>query len=122
MILADSAVWVDHINRGDPMLERLLLSESILMHPVVMGEIALGSMPNRSATLKILRDLPRAVAAHDSEVLQIIEDWALYGCGIGFGDAHLLASILLTPATQLWTRDKPLLKVARKLSLATDLA
>jgi len=50
-------------------------------------------------------------------VLLLIEDWRLFGIGIGYMDAHLLASVLLTPETRLWTRDKRLREIARQLSL-----
>lgn len=121
MILADSSVWVDHLHRADPVLYGLSHSGEILMHPVVIGEVALGSLPDRSATLEIFRDLPRAVVAGDDEVLQLIEDWKLYSSGIGYGDAHLLASVLLTSGSRLWTRDRPLRRVAQQLSLDAGL-
>ena len=118
MILADTSVWVDHLHRTDPVLSRLFNSGEILVHPVVLGELALGSIPDRLATLRILRKLPRAVVAQDEEVLQLIEDWKLYGSGIGYSDAELLASVLLTSGSRLWTRDRSLHRVADQLSLA----
>ncbi len=42
------------------------------------------------------------------------------GLGIGFIDAHLLASATLTDMAALWTRYKRLHEVARKLELAFD--
>jgi predicted nucleic acid-binding protein len=41
--------------------------------------------------------------------------------GIGLTDAHLIASCLLTPGTQLWTRDGAMDKVARGLRIAVNL-
>lgn len=117
MILADTSVWVDHLHRTDSVLSQLFNSGEILVHPVVLGELALGSIPDRPATLRILRDLPRAVVAQDEEVLQLIEDWKLYGSGIGYSDAELLASVLLTSGSRLWTRDRSLRRVAEQLSL-----
>lgn len=122
MILADSSVWADHFNRSDPVLTRLLRVRQVIMHPFVLGELALGRLPDRAASLVILRKLPRSAVARHEEVLQLIEDWQLFGCGIGFIDAHLLAGVLVIPNTVLWTRDKPLRAVARQLSLAADLA
>jgi len=117
VILADTSVWVDHLHRTDSVLSQLFNSGEILVHPVVLGELALGSIPDRPATLRILRDLPRAVVAQDEEVLQLIEDWKLYGSGIGYSDAELLASVLLTSGSRLWTRDRSLRRVAEQLSL-----
>lgn len=121
MILADSSVWVDHLHRSDPVLYRLLHSGQILVHPVVAGEVALGFLADRPAFLQILHDLPQALVARHEEVLQLTEDRQLFGSGIGYGDAHLPASVLLTPAARLWTRDRPLRRVAQQLSLDAGL-
>lgn len=121
MILADSAVWVDHLHRVDPVLDRLLHSDEILIHPVVIGEVALGSLTDRPGTLRILCKLPRAEVPRHEEVMQLIEDRKLYSSGIGYGDAHLLASVLLTSGARLWTRDRALRRVARQLSLDAGL-
>ncbi len=56
-----------------------------------------------------------------SEVRHMIEANALYSKGIGFVDAHLLASCLLTPGTQLWTHDAALQKAAKALGISTDI-
>ena len=117
MILVDTSVWVDHFHHSDPELEDLLRQRLILVHPFVIGELALGSFPKRAALLDSLHALRRAMLAHDSEVLRLIDAWELAGTGIGYIDAHLLASTLLTPETLLWTRDRKLRTVARQLSL-----
>jgi predicted nucleic acid-binding protein len=117
MILAGTSIWVDHLRRADPVFDGLLRRANILMHPVVLGELALGMLPDRNTTMRILRSLPRAEVARDNEVLRLIEDWRLSGTGIGYSDAHLLASVLLTSGARLWTRDKRLRLVARQLSL-----
>ncbi len=121
MILADTSVWIDHLHRHDRALERLLTAEGLLTHPLVIGEIAVGNWPDRVATLDMLRDLPVAKVAEDEEVLRIIEDFQLFGCGIGYGDAHLLASVLLTAGSRLWTRDRALRRVAKQLALDAGL-
>jgi predicted nucleic acid-binding protein len=122
VILADTSIWIDHLNRVDGTLQSLLDSKKVAMHPFVMGEIALGAWPTRAATLFRLGKMPQAPVARNTDVLRLIENLALFGTGIGYMDAHLLASVLLTPETQLWTRDKALRKVARQLSLAADFA
>lgn len=122
MILADASVCVDHLHSPDPVLYGLFRSCKVLMHPVVIGEVALGSITDRSASLAILRDLPRAIAAQEEEVLQLIEDWKLCGSRIGYGDAELLASVLLTAGSRLWTRDRSLRRGAEQLSLDAKLS
>ena len=116
MILADSSVWIDHINRGVAIVPRLLERQQILLHPFVIGEIALGSLRRRAAVLKDLECLPQADVASDQEVRGLVEHFALFGCGIGYVDAHLLASAKLNNA-QLWTQDKCLQSAAFKVGL-----
>ncbi len=121
MILADTSVWIDHLNLVDQALLRLLDSEEIAIHPFIVGELAMGRLPNRAALLRGLRRLETVYVARKEEVLQLIEDWELAGTGIGYADAHLLASVLLTPETRLWTRDRKLREVAKQLSLDAKL-
>jgi hypothetical protein len=56
-----------------------------------------------------------------NEVRHMIDAHTLYSKGIGLTDAHLLASCLITPGTQLWTRDIPMKKVAASLGILVDL-
>lgn len=90
----------------------------IVIHPHVIGEIALGSLRNREQVLRDLRVLPRAMMADEEEVHTFIETRQLFGAGIGYVDAHLLASVLLTPDAKLWTRDGRLGDVAERLGVA----
>jgi predicted nucleic acid-binding protein len=121
MVLVDTAIWVDHIRRPEIGLVRLLESESVLVHPFVVGEIALGSMKNLSRFIALLSKLPKSVVARPTEVLELIKNGNLAGFGIGYVDTHLIASTLLVPGTSLWTRDKRLKTVAQRFSIAADL-
>ena len=118
MILADTSVWVDHLRDGDDDLAALLVSGEVLIHPFVIGEIALGTLRRRELILRTLRDLPSATVATDEEVQRFIEEYRLFGLGIGYVDAHLLAAARLSSNASLWTRDKRLLRVARRLGMA----
>ncbi|MBF6991707.1 MULTISPECIES: type II toxin-antitoxin system VapC family toxin [Cupriavidus] len=118
MILVDTSVWIDHLRTGDAALAALLDASRVLVHPFVIGEIALGSLRQRDEVLGALRDLPGAVVATDDEVDRMIDDQKLYGIGIGYVDAHLLAATRLTPGSALWTRDRRLLALAERLGLA----
>ncbi|MEM9605519.1 MAG: type II toxin-antitoxin system VapC family toxin [Pseudomonadota bacterium] len=115
MLLVDTSVWVDHLRRNDPALVTALLDGRVVCHPHIIGELALGSLAHRVAILTLLRALPGVTVAQDDEVLTVIEQRQLFGRGIGFVDCHLLASLLLTPGTALWTRDKRLADVAAEL-------
>lgn len=120
MILVDTSVWVDHLRRGDANLARLLDASLVLMHPFVLGEIACGSLPDRTLVLELLHNLPEAEVADTDEVLRLIERNALHGKGLGYVDIHLLAAVKLTPEAALWTRDKRLLAAAQAQGLAYD--
>ncbi|HXE48913.1 MAG TPA: type II toxin-antitoxin system VapC family toxin [Ramlibacter sp.] len=115
MILVDTSVWVDHLRKGDARLAELLERGAVVMHPLVVGEIACGSLAARSSILELLQDLPMAVVAENTEVLDFIENRSLFGRGLGYVDAHLLVSTALTDGASLWTRDKRLQEVAEGL-------
>ena len=121
MILADTTIWIDHLNRGDPELQRRLHSNEIAMHPFVAGELALGPLPDRRITIMYLDGLPRVRVAQQSEVRHMIEAHALHNRGIGLIDAHLIAAVLLNPGTELWTRDGSLRRIAARLRIDANL-
>ena len=120
MILVDTSIWIDHLRQRDERLSGLLNQGQVLAHPFVIGELALGNLQNRGAILGALQDLPQTPVATDSEALDFIQANILYGIGIGYIDAHLLAAVRLAPGAMLWTRDKRLLAAATKLGLAEN--
>lgn len=117
MVLVDTSVWIDYLRAGDATLVDLLQAGRVRCHPMVLGELACGNLQNRTEVLDLMGDLPACVEATHVEVLQLIERHGLMAKGIGFVDAHLLASCLLTNETQLWTRDKRLAGIAQSLRL-----
>ena len=118
MILVDTSVWIDHLRRGEPRLAALLTDGQVLAHPWVTGELALGRLSGRDEILGLLRGLPQATVATDAEVLGLVESRRLFGQGIGYVDAHLLAATLLTDGAQLWTQDKRLAAMSSLLGVA----
>ena len=117
MILVDTSVWVDHWRRGNARLSALLEEELVLLHPFVVGELALGHLRQRSEILGLLSELPQADAAQHGEVLEFVERHRLAGSGVGWVDAHLLASAALSHAS-LWTLDRRLVRAAARLALS----
>ena len=115
-MLVDTSVWVDHLRRGDPALSILLSREEVECHPFIIGELACGFLRRRSEVLPLLQRLPRVPMSSHEEVLTFVERHRLMGRGIGWIDAHLLASASLA-ASRLWTRDRRLAQVARMLDL-----
>lgn len=92
----------------------------VLMHPMVLGEIACGTLRNRGEVLGLLSGLPAVPVATDAEVLGMIERRRLMGRGLAYVDVHLLAATALTDSARLWTREKRLAAAAGELSLAYD--
>lgn len=117
MILVDSSVWIEHIRSDGSVLDDLLDSNSILIHDFVIGEILLGHLKKRKAITNLMSILPRAIIATNNEVIEFIENNKLFGLGIGFVDAHLMVSAILSKA-KLWTYDKKLKEIAKNLGVA----
>lgn len=116
-VLADTAVWVQHLHDGLPRMRALLEDNQVVIHPFVRGEIALGMLHQRSLILSGLLELPTVTVARHEEVLALIEQRRLWGTGLGWVDTHLLASALLG-GVRLWTLDRPLARQAERLGVA----
>jgi predicted nucleic acid-binding protein len=112
VILADTSIWVDHFRASNHQMQSLLNRGKVAMHPCVVAEIALGSLKDRQQKLAAMDSLRKVKVAQMREVRHMIEAHTLYSKGIGLTDAHLIASCLLTPGTQLWTRDVAMMKAA----------
>jgi predicted nucleic acid-binding protein len=121
VILVDTSIWINHLWSNNPDLASFLENGLVFTHPSVVGELACGSLKNREAFLKHLRTLPFAKVARDEEVTQFVEQRKIWGRGVGWIDAHLLASSILT-GCRLWTFDWRLYRVAAELGLTAGRA
>jgi len=121
MILADTSIWIDHLRKSNLNMESFLHTAQIVIHPFIVAEIALGSLRNRKARLAELDSLQEVAVARIEEVRHFIEIRGLYSSGLSLVDVHLLLSCLLTPGTQLWTRDGNMENLARSLGIAVNL-
>jgi predicted nucleic acid-binding protein len=121
LILADTSIWIDHLCSLDKEMREHLNRGEIVIHPFIIAELALGSLRERAKTLALLDLLPQVRMPQLAEVRLMIEARRLYSSGIGLIDAHLIASILIDSSTLLWTRDKPLRKVAEALGIHAGL-
>jgi predicted nucleic acid-binding protein len=117
MILVDTSVWVRHLREGDAVLTGCLDAGEALGHPMVIGELAMGNLHGRGEILGALRTLPGAVVASHDEVMDFIEREQLHSQGVGYVDAHLLASVRLTPDARLWTLDRRLGDLAARMGV-----
>ena len=119
MILTDTSVWIDFLagRSSAQALKDLLLADQILCHPTVRGEIAMASIADRATVLSLLAQLPAVGVVSDDNAMGFVSANKLWGTGLGWVDAHLLACASDTRC-KLWTRDRRLGLAAAKLGLA----
>lgn len=118
MILVDTNVWIDHFHRAEPALIRLLDDGCVAVHPMVLGELSLGSIRGRAEVLSLLQGLRTLGTVTDEEFLTFVEERNLMSRGLSYVDVHLLASVLITTGARLWTRDRRLRQAADELRVA----
>jgi predicted nucleic acid-binding protein len=121
MILVDTSIWIDHLHRSEAALSALLNEAQVCTHPMIIGELALGSLRDRQTILELLPDLPSTPLATHAEVLRFVESQVLYGIGLSLVDVHLLAALRLSSPDRLWTRDRRLRLAAEQLGVSADL-
>ena len=117
--IADTSVWIDHIREPDVELTELLTKKLVLVHPVVIGELACGGFRRRHEVLGNLKILPKAQVASFEEAIEFIEIRKLQGSGLGFSDVQILASALLSESGIL-TRDKSMLSAIKSLGIVAS--
>jgi predicted nucleic acid-binding protein len=118
-MLVDTSVWIDHFRRRDAALVPLLENGAVECHPFVLGELACADLRARAEILGWLQTLRMLPDVEHREALAFVERHQLSDEGIGWIDVHLLAATALA-GTTLWTRDRSLAAVARRLGLAGD--
>jgi predicted nucleic acid-binding protein len=116
--LVDTSVWIEYLSGRDNRLMPLLENNEVVIHPWIVGEIALGSLGrDRAAILGLLNALQHTHVASDSECMSLIERHNLGGCGVGWVDVQLLASTLLSSGICLMTQDRKLAALQSKQAL-----
>src|SRR5258707_855926 len=117
MVLVDTSVWERFLLGRAPFaggLDELLDRDEVLAHELVHGELLLGDR-GRPGLLASYDKLLRAPTVPHEEVLELVRSRKLWGHGIGWLDAHLLASALTTKSP-LWTADARLAALAEELN------
>jgi predicted nucleic acid-binding protein len=117
MVLVDTSVWIEHLRFGHAGFDPLLIAGEVISHPIVIGELACGTLKNRKTILSLLKALPSAVEADHAEVMDFLGKNLLMGRGLGLIDVHLMASAFLS-GVPLWTLDKKLRQASSKLGIA----
>ena len=118
MILVDTSVWVDHLNAPDASMTSRLRTNEVLMHSMVIGELACGNLRDREARIADLKGIQGIAELGNDVVITRIEEHNLMGRGLGFVDAHLICAVLEEEGACLWTRDRRLNEVATELGVA----
>lgn len=116
-VLVDTSVWIDYLRAGNRGLAAILEQFQVLVHPWVLGELALGGVTRNPEVATLLEALPRAPLVSESELAGFIRSRSLHGRGIGYVDAQLLASTVLGPDAVLWSTDKGLRAAATELGV-----
>jgi predicted nucleic acid-binding protein len=120
IVLVDTSVWIRFLSNRAPYaaeLDRLLSREEVSGHQFVYGELLIGDKGGRRQLLDNYELIHPAPAVSHSDVVMFVRERRLHGRGVGWIDAHLLASALVG-RLQLWTADPRLAAVAKELGIA----
>lgn len=119
LVLADTSVWVAHLRSANPVLQSRVVMDQVLCHPLVVLELACGTAPTPGErTISDLGKLRQVVVAATEEILALVERERFHDSDCGATDMALLASVLLTPNTLLWTLDRKLGALAARIGRA----
>jgi predicted nucleic acid-binding protein len=116
-VVVDTNIWVFHWRQPNRLLTDMVADGEIWTHPIVIGELSMGTLRNREQTLWDLTRLGRPPLATDAETRQMVDARRLWGRGIGWNDAKILASVVIGGCL-LWTRDIRLDEIAEELKVA----
>jgi len=121
-VLVDTSVWIRFLANRAPYarrLDELLGRDDVSGHAFVYGELLVGDKGGRKALLADYERMDHAPVVPHADVVAFVRDRKLNGRGIGWIDAHLLASALVGRLS-LWTADSPLATVATELGIAYE--
>jgi predicted nucleic acid-binding protein len=124
MVLVDTSVWIRFLSGKEPYaseLDRLLSDDEVLGHDFVYGELLIGDRGGRVKLLAAYKAMLQATAVANPEVVEFVKHRKINGRGIGWIDAHLLASAVVAHSA-LWTADRQLAIVAKDIGLAYRLS
>jgi predicted nucleic acid-binding protein len=119
-VLVDTSVWIWFLSNRAPYasrLDALLSRDEVSGHDLVYGELLIGDKGGRRQLLTQYEHMDQAPVVPHREVAVFVRDRKLHGRGIGWIDAHLLASALVGHV-QLWTTDPALEAAAKELGIA----
>jgi predicted nucleic acid-binding protein len=119
-VLVDTSVWIRFLSNRAPFateLDGLLRREDVCGHDFVYGELLIGDKGGRTKLLVDYAQMHQAPLIDHADVVEFVRERRLHGRGIGWIDAHLLASALVG-RVRLWTTDPRLAIVAKELEVS----
>ena len=120
IVLVDTSVWIRFLSNRAPYaaeLEWLLSRDEVSGHEFVYGELLIGDKGGRRELLDDYALMHQAPQVPHSDVVTFVRERRLHGRGVGWIDAHLLASALVG-RLKLWTTDPRLAILAKELGIA----
>jgi predicted nucleic acid-binding protein len=121
-VLIDTSVWIRFLANRAPYaaeLEGLLRRDEVCAHAFVYGELLIGEAGGRKQLLDDYEQMHQAPLVPHADVVAFVRGRRLHGRGIGWIDAHLLASSLVG-RLKLWTTDPRLAALARELGVSYE--
>jgi len=122
IVLVDTSVWIRFLSNRAPYgaeLDGLLSRDEVSGHEFVYGELLIGDKGGRRQLLAHYEQMHQAPTVPHRDVVDFVRDRRFHGRGIGWIDAHLLASALVGHL-KLWTTDPRLVVLASELGVAYD--
>jgi predicted nucleic acid-binding protein len=119
MVLVDTSVWIRFLSNRAPYaadLQDLLFRGEVSGHDFVLGELLVGDKGGRKQLLADYVLMHQSPAVPHHEVVAFVQQRRLHGRGIGWVDAHLLASAIVGRGS-LWTADPRLAAAATELGI-----
>lgn len=119
MVLVDTSVWIRFLMGREPFvsgLDSLLEREEAAGHDLIYGELLISDSGDRGTLLSLYQAIHKAAGIPHDEVALFVRSNSLTGRGIGWVDAHLLASALVADMP-LWTADQRLAEMANQLGV-----
>jgi predicted nucleic acid-binding protein len=120
IVLVDTSVWIRFLSNRIPYaarLDELLSRDEVSGHDFVYGELLIGDKGGRKHLLAMYEQMHQAPAVPHADVVEFVRSRRLHGRGIGWIDAHLLASALVA-RLKFWTTDPRLAALAGELGIA----
>ncbi len=122
IVLVDTSVWIRFLSNRAPYaaeLDRLLSRDEVSGHNFVYGELLIGDRGGRGLLLANYEQMHQAPLVPHRELVAFVRERRLHGRGVGWIDAHLLASALVG-RLKLWTVDPRLAALAKELGISYD--